>query len=333
VLLLLISLTALASAGYLVSDSDYRVSQNHRSSVHSFLAANGGLYEYVGDEKVPDPTLVFAYSNGQATVTPQRLLDLGDGRVLYRITSQSAYQAPEGGVSTRNVSTTALYSISAFDVTAATVSLTTLHKTGGAGTLTGQDQASDGECDGAKASTIAGVAVPNGGYDQNGGSPVPDGDPDILENNVPDFISDLSLDWAGILNGDLVTPDYSIPSDPWPSIASDEWPVVQVAGDISLNPSSSGQGTLIVEGSLTMNGSWRWDGIVLVGDSFTSNGKNTIDGTIMAGLNVMLGQTPPDSDLGNGTKSYSYHSCNVLWAMQSAFGALHEVPGTWTESM
>ena len=36
-----------------------------------------------------------------------------------------------------------------------------------------------------------------------------------------------------VLDGGLVTPDYTIPSDSWPSIGSDEWPVIQVTGDIS----------------------------------------------------------------------------------------------------
>ncbi len=53
----------------------------------------------------------------------------------------------------------------------------------------------------------------------------------------------------------------------------------------------------------------------------------------MAGLNMMLGDMPGDNDLGNGTKAFSYHSCNVLWASQAAFGGLFEFPGSWTESM
>ena len=95
----------------------------------------------------------------------------------------------------------------------------------------------------------------------------------------------------------------------------------------------SGQGALIVEGSLTMNGSWDWDGIVLVGDNFTTNGNATVDGAILAGLNTILGESPPDSDLGNGTKNFRFHSCNIMQASQAAFGGLFEIPGTWSESM
>ncbi len=333
VLFVLIGVTAMASASFILSDSDYRVSQNHRSSVHAFLAANAGLYEYVGDQKTPDTKLAYAYTTGDADVGPQQLLDLGDGRTLYRITSQATYDAPEGGTATHGVSTTAIHAISSFDVTAPIVSLTTLHKNGGSGRIEGEDRSKDGDCDGAKAPEIAGVAVPTGGYDQSGGSPVPEGDPDILEDDIAGLLALIGLDWQGVLDGDLVRPDYTIPSDSWPSIGADEWPVIHATGDILLESGNSGRGTLIVEGSLTMDGSFHWDGIVLVGSNFTSNGNNKIHGTIMAGLNVVLGGTPPDSDLGNGTKEFRYDSCNVQEAMQSAFGGLHEVPGTWTESM
>lgn len=333
VLFVLIGVTAMASAGFILSDSDYRVSQNHRSNVHAFLAANAGLYEYVGDQKTPDTKLAYAYTTGGADVGPQQLLDLGDGRVLYRIASQATYDAPEGGTATHGVSTVAIHAISGFNVSAPIVSLTTLHKSGGSGEIRGEDKSHNGDCDGAKAPEIPGVAVPDSGYVQDGGSPVPEGDPDIFEDDIPGLIDLVGLDWQAVLDGDLVKPDYTIPSDSWPSIGSDEWPVIHVTGDISLNPGSSGQGTLIVEGSLTMSGSFDWDGIILVGDNFISNGNNEIMGTLMAGLNVMLGETPPDSDLGHGKKKFRYHSCNIQQAMESAFGGLHEVPGTWTESM
>lgn len=333
VLFVLIGVTAVASAGFILADADYRVSQNHRSSVHAFLAANGGLYEYVGDQKKPDVKRTYAYTTGDADVGPQQLLDLGDGRILYRIASQATYDAPEGGTAKHSVSTTVIHASDGFNATAPLVSLTTVHKNGGAGEINGEDRSHDGDCDGAKAPEIAGIAVPTGGYDQSGGSPVPEGDPDILEDDIAGLLALIGLDWAGVINGDVVTSDYTIPSDSWPSIGADEWPVIHATGDISLAPSNSGQGTLIVEGSLTMSGSFHWDGIILVGDNFISSGNNKIHGTMMAGLNVVLGGTPPDSDLGNGTKQLRYDSCNVQQAMESAFGGLHEVPGTWTESM
>jgi len=333
VLFVLIGVTAMASAGFILSDSDYRVSQNHRSSVHAFLAANAGLYEYVGDQKTPDTKLAYAYTTGDAGVGPQQLLDLGDGRVLYRIASQATYDAPEGGTASHAVSTTVIHATEGFNVTAPLVSLTTLRKSGGAGTIDGEDRSKDGDCDGAKAPEIAGVAVPNGGYDQTGGNSVPEGGPDILEDDIAGLIALIGLDWAGLINGGVVTPDYTIPAESWPSIGADEWPVIQVTEDVKLQPANTGRGLLIVERSAQMIGSFHWDGIVLVGGNIISSGNTKIHGTLMAGLNILLGQTPPDNDIGSGNKEFRYDSCNVQEAMGSVFSGLHEVPGTWTESM
>jgi hypothetical protein len=332
-LLVLIGVTALASAGFILSDSDYRVSQNHRSSVHAFLSANGGLYEYVGVRKHADSTITYTYTTGQATVEGEQLLELGNDLTLHRITSESQYRAPEGGVSSRTVSAAVLHWTGEIENPAAILSLTALHKNGGSGTITGGDQAGPGDCDFAPADSVAGVAVPSGGYDQDGGAMVPTGDPDTLALPLPDLMDLIGFDWEAIVNDDLLVPDYTIGPDSWPSIGAGEWPLIQVKGDVTVSPSMSGQGALIVEGSLTMNGSWDWDGIVLVGDNFTTNGNNTLDGAILAGLNTILGQSPPDSDLGNGTKNFRFHSCNVLQASQAAFGGLFEIPGTWSESM
>lgn len=333
VLLVLIGVTALAAAGFALSDSDYRVSQNHRSSVHAFLSANGGLYEYLALRRDADSTLVYTYTTGQAIVEGEQLLDLGDDVTLHRVTSESQYRPPEGGVSRRTVSAAVLHWSGEMDIPAAILSLTAVHKKGGSGMITGGDQAAPGDCAGAPADSVAGVATQEGGYDQDGGFLVPTGDPDTLALPLPDLIDLIGFDWEAIVNDDLLVPDYTLPPDSWPSIGSGEWPLIQVKGDITVDPGMSGQGALIVEGSLTINGSWDWDGIVLVGDNFTTNGNNTLDGAILAGLNTILGQTPPDSDLGNGTKYFRYNSCNVDLASQAAFGGLFEIPGTWSESM
>lgn len=47
----------------------------------------------------------------------------------------------------------------------------------------------------------------------------------------------------------------------------------------------------------------------------TSNGNNTVLGAVVTGLNVKLGQTVDVSDVGNGTKTYKYHSRSVANAL------------------
>ena len=103
VLLVLIGVTALASAGFVLSDADYRVSQNYRSSVESFLVANAGLYHYLGEPYDGAVSRTYSFENGRTDVRPQRLLDLADGRILYRLVAQAEYNPPEGGTATRRV--------------------------------------------------------------------------------------------------------------------------------------------------------------------------------------------------------------------------------------
>jgi hypothetical protein len=126
-----------------------------------------------------------------------------------------------------------------------------------------------------------------------------------------------------------------MPAGSWPSSTTfaNSWPVIYVdqAGTFSLP--SDGRGTLIVKNDMTISGSKSWNGIILVGGALTSNGNNTVLGAVVTGLNTVLGQSVSDSDIGNGTKTYRYDSCNVANAA-SKFGGLVPLRNTsadnWT---
>ena len=63
------------------------------------------------------------------------------------------------------------------------------------------------------------------------------------------------------------------------------------------------------------------NGIVLVGGNLTGNGNNTIYGATFMGLNIMLGQTIGSyNDIGNGTKTYQYDSCEISNALHPFAG-------------
>jgi hypothetical protein len=196
-------------------------------------------------------------------------------------------------------------------VNAAWTSLSGLLKNGGSGTITGMDN-----CGG---SPVAGVAVPNvPGYVQNGGASVPSGTPPILNmGNQTQANGAVQVDWVTILSTMAMSADVAIPGGAWPSFTdSNYWPVIFVdqASDFSLP--SSGRGMLIVRNNVTIGGSAQWDGIILVGGMLTLNGNVTINGALVTGLNVLLGQSVPASDIGNGTKTVRYDSCKVESAMQ-----------------
>src|SRR5207245_9154551 len=149
---------------------------------------------------------------------------------------------------------------------------------------------------------VTGVAVPTTpGYPQNGAGTAPQADPPVL--SVPptpaQMADQVKIDWAGISGGTAVTPDITIPPGSWPAFsAPNYWPVIKVNGNFALP--GDGQGTLIVTGSLTISGNINWRGVLLVGDNLTSKGNNGVDRDTVTGLNVKLGQTLPQGDVGNG---------------------------------
>src|SRR5947208_2503678 len=76
-----------------------------------------------------------------------------------------------------------------------------------------------------------------------------------------------------------------------------------------------GQLTAVAGVALTMNGNVTWRGVLLVGDNLTSNGNGGVDGATVTGLNVKLGKSLSQDDVGNGAKRFNYNSCNVAKAM------------------
>ncbi len=338
VLITLVALAALATGGFFAANVEYKLSQNHTAGARAFHVADAAMYDHMGTNRRGGITASYTYSAGSSTVEGERLLDLGDGNFLYRITSRSTHQPPEGGRSVRTVSLVGMSHDGGFKAKAALTAGGGVEKKGGSGTIDGNDNAATADCTPGPQGAVAGVATGPGMYTQNGGSPVPTGSPPIDESqSAYDQLASLGIDWAGVLAGSVVTPDFQVPGDAWPNFGSidpDWWPVIFVdQNSFSVSPGNTGRGTLIVRGDLTINGSFQWDGIVLVGGKLTSNGNNTIDGTAVAGLNLLLGQTVPPVAIANGNKKFRYNSCWVRFAAQQFTGGLVQIPGTWSESM
>lgn len=337
VLVALVGLTALAAAGMVMTETELRASENHEAGTSAFYVADAGLQQYLGTKEHATSTDTFTYAVGSAIVQGEKILDLGEDRVLYRVRSVSTYTPPEGGTASRTISRLAMYNEGSIVAKGAFAAGKGLLKTGNAGTISGTDQAPAGnpKCPNSPKPDVAGVAVPPSGYSQSGGALVPDGDPDVLEAaSELDLLQSTGVPWDAIVNEGLLVPDYEIPSESWPNFASlpaDEWPVVYVTGSATVGPGESGRGVLIVEDNIEMNGSFEWDGLVLVGGYLTSNGFQTVAGATITGLNELLGETVPSSDLGNGNKKFLYDSCKMKMAMKSAFGGLSEIPGSWAE--
>jgi len=338
VLIALVGLTAMAAAGMIVTGTDLTMTENGDAATRAFLAAEHGLDTYLGSRSDGSSAATYTTVDGTVTVTPTKLLDVEEGRVLYRLTSVATFPQPRGGDVSRTVETVAIYSDGSIEVPASFTAASGFLKNGTSGTISGQDWASAGnpKCPNSPKPSVAGVKVPPGQYTQVGGStPVPDGDPPVDDaQTASEMLAEIGIDWEAVVDGGMLNADYTIPPDTWPNFASlpaDEWPVIYVDGNLSVSPSESGRGMLIVEGNLALNGTFQWEGAILVGGYITSNGYQTVEGATLSGLNEALGVNVPSTDIGNGNKVFKYHSCNLKQASQAAFGGLSPVPGTWAE--
>jgi hypothetical protein len=103
VLLALLALTAIATAGYLRSNTDYRINQNHRASVKAFYVADAARSQFMGRGRVRTDTVTYNYVDGTGQVWLDTLLAVDDSSTLYRLNTTGSHNYPEGGVAARRV--------------------------------------------------------------------------------------------------------------------------------------------------------------------------------------------------------------------------------------
>jgi hypothetical protein len=321
--------------------SERRTTSDNGAQLDAFTVAQAGLSEYLGSRTGKPPasqdTTYTTLPGGTALLSLRLLRDTvtSGGALLpavYVITSRGTNTGATRFDSRippaeRSVAAYALWNAAPLDVDAAFTSLSGIDKNGNSGTLNGTDGCG-------VAPTIAGVAVPTGGYSGHTG-PI-DGNPD----NTPKQLGtggisgqakdSVAIDWAGITAGTTLPPDFVYPTNAWPTAAQfNNFPVVKVNGD--LNFPGDGKGILIVTGNMTISGNNRWDGLVLVGGTFTSNGNNTIMGGLVTGLNIKLGVNVVQTSVGNGNKTIQYNSCNLNKAL-AHIGSLERVRNGWTDT-
>ena len=321
-LVLVVVLSATAAAALSMTGSERRVVEDQEAAFEAHAMARSAYDQFLTNPEVllpsfdpltfvgPDSTQ-FTFDDGYAWVSVQRIRPSISGSApLFLVRSRAVRTADRPvriPVAERVFSQYAQWQTGAMPTIAAWTSLTGLGKNGGAGTIAGSDNCG-------QSTAVAGVAVPAApGYQQNGGSSVPAGSPNILNMGTQGSANGMiKIDWEGIVGGTSLTPNIALPSGTWPSFTNaNYWPVIYVnqAGTFSLP--GSGRGLLIVRNDMEISDALQWDGVILVGGALTSNGNNTVSGALVTGLNVLLGENPGMSDVGNGTKTYRYDSCNV----------------------
>jgi hypothetical protein len=290
-----------------------------RSAYNQFIANPTGYMPSFSPTTFAGPDSVqFTFSDGHVWLSVQRVRpSVGGSMPLFLLRSRGVRtinRPVSTPVAERVFAQYAQWQDGDMGALAAWTSLSGLTKNGGSGTISGADNC------GAETS-VAGVAVPTiPGYVQNGGSSVPAGSPNILNLGLVPTAAQVGINWAAIVSGMSTAADVLIPGT-WPSFASSTyWPIIYVDQASTFSLPSSGRGMLIVKNNMTISGSLQWDGVILVGGTLTSNGNNTIKGSLVTGLNVLLGQVVGVSDVGNGTKTIKFDSCNIASATQHLTG-------------
>jgi hypothetical protein len=360
VLLLTLMLTISVGAGFMLAATEHEVGTDHDAELKAYAVAQEGVERYLTDVTVLPTTFpdvrTIAVTGGTATVTLQRIYapaaaDLDTVFALMSVgtaTASKLTRTSRAGNGQRTISQYLTWQSGTLDADAAFTSLSGLNvKNGTSGTVSGENKPDPvSKCAGG-GPAIAGLAVPDAGLDMNGnGTSFIDGNPD----NAPIFIGtpgatgtakdSVDVDWSGILNGSLA-PDFVLDrtggkkTGTWPTAAQfANWPVVMVKGDVTNGDNvkgDGGMGVLIVTGNADLS-NIIWHGIVLVGGAITLSGNQAnVWGALFSGLNVMLGQTVPPGDVGNGKVLVQYNNCDVANALLK-FGGWRRIQNTWADN-
>ncbi|HXD49831.1 MAG TPA: hypothetical protein VN600_13705 [Gemmatimonadaceae bacterium] len=347
-------LTAALAAGLASSTAESTTNAAERSQERAYNIAQRGLERFLVlrsttgycQHCVLDPTVADSewtrdsVPGGYADIVAVRVRPVvGTASAIYFIrstgtdTSIKLNAASSTKPAQRAVGIYATWVSTTINVKAAWVSLSGLNKNG-TGVISGVDQCG-------KQANVAGVMVPKGDLDIQGGSFNPQGSPPVdTSNTFSQLKPQVNIDWAGIVNSNSIPADITIPGQSFPSAAdfaadTSYWPVIRIHTNNYSLP-NAGRGMIIADSNFTISGSNMWDGVVLVGGQLTSNGNNTTAGATLSGLNFLIGGTPSTSSVddsqANGQKTYVYNSCNVDNATKS-LKKYAGIPNTWTDNL
>jgi hypothetical protein len=282
----------------------------------------------------PPPSQAFAVGAGHARVTATRLLTLGYGESIYRLSSRGTVVGPRAGTFSRTVNVIA-WAAEPPLVPAAMTSSTGFVAGGASGIITGLDQ--PWACSGRYTGSIAGVAAPASGPISVGPGLSLLGIPSLRLLSPGVSLRHITgLNWTDLTAVHGPRRDATVPPDPWPPpppTGSSQWPVIDLlTSPARLGAGNSGRGALIARGDLQLDGGFRWRGLILVGGSLRVRGDIQVDGAVVAGLDSTVVSTP-GVDLGAGRIAIRFDAC----AAEAAAGVIAPrpaaQPGTWHENM
>lgn len=368
-LLVIVFLTVSLAAAFGSASSEILTTAAQRGEARAFMLAQAGLESFMARRNEvgfcalcgAPPTTTYESTTvrlpgGYVEVVAQQVRVATRTRpAIYLLrsrgvdTSSALTGASRARYGERAVAQLVYWNVNQVNVLSGWTATSGLDKNGSAGTISGVDGCAAGS--GGGLPTVAGIAVPDGGFTGNGHF-TPDGNPPVryLGNQAATNAA-TRIDWNGIVNGSRIQPDYTFASGTaalagWPAANPNAYPVIRVNGDFTL-PLVGGQGTLIVLGNFTISGNNLWHGILLVGGTMTSNGNGAVNGATMSGLNTLLtaaqldtaqrkSSSPlsatPAAATANGTKTFQYNSCDVANAA-GGLASYSVYPNAWMDNL
>ena len=313
VVFMLFAISVAGATGYLVVNSDFRMTNHSTDAAEALAVAHGGLQRFVAEQLgTVSGSSAYAMGDGVATVTARRVFDLDSINHLYYVRSEgqvadiSAPASPArrvvGGYAIRRVRPLAHHA-------ANMIAATTVDVDNG-GEARGYDRASSSTCQGGGADPITGVIATSNVID--GGSGVVDGSPDseTWAGGAPQMYDSVGLRWDVLTDPSFPMEfENSLPN--FGSIPSDSFPIIRYTGDLGAGSSWNGRGVLIVTGMFDPFSNFHWDGIVLAG-AVDDIIQGRIHGMLVAGLNGPNPDAVVDFRMEN-----EYDSCRVYRANES----------------
>ncbi len=352
-LLVIIALTVTVGAGFMLSSSEHSAGADHDAQLQAYTVAQEGLETYLSTVTALPTTFPdvrnFNTGDGTAQVTMMRVKDGATAADrVFLIKSEGKARAPGLSLASttplgaRTVAQFVSWQSSTLQVDAAFTSLAPQNTDNGNPGLK-----FDGNDACGVSPPVAGLAIPNGSYNPNGGNNAitnisgnPEDSPLYLGTSGTSGTAkdNVNIDWAGILAGDIAPDIVVTRSQDLNHLRSsdfDSWPVMKVNGNITngynLSLIQNGRGILIVTGNALFS-NFYWKGIVLVGGQAQMSGtQSNIEGAIFGGLNLLLGQTIPNTTVANGLVHATYNSCHIESALEN-LGGWRRLQNTWSDN-
>ena len=337
VLFVVAALTMTVSGALLITQSDHATARASVDANRVFHIAQAGLMNMAADRAaLRSDSVVYEIAGGRVVVRARRVAATGLEEI-YEISSRATLFARGTRSEMREVRQLAALDLRPFNPTGALG--TTARNVTLAGTYSGNDQSSSGQCAAAARGNRTGFAGVYGGT-TNLNAANTHGQPRT------EFMADtaamrarINARWNELM--DTATTfdyEYRYPTGTWPSFSSlspGDYPTIRVRGDFFADSTRSGRGMLIVEGAIAFGPNFVWDGVIMSGNVPNSSMATNaiVRGSVMLGLAATSGWSLAiGADPGRGPPQFYYDACKVMFAARG-IARFRLLPNTWSEPL